>query len=392
MAWIRILIKRILPIALVVLLAVAFITGRLPRKSQPQDQLAVKLKGVKPPAWRVIPEHFLECDLDGDGTEEWLMLYYYDETNVPEPMGGTKDPIQHTLIGGVVYDMQTDQVLQRVGDQTPYPPGLLIPYKLLPDIYEGKGQGYLGETKATVVLYPATSKNKPCVANEITIAGYSNAAWPTRLSIFQWDLLTRRYRVAHFTGNARVVPVPPPSASQQVTTVLTYNRLDERSLLCRVHGYTRAGVGLEFPPDPERYTLDFCFEAPAEPAYPEGVVMALLRGHNPDAASPTGASFLTPHGRDSLPSALATLKKERRPAFRIRTVTVPGTVAESGQGERQEKDQQLWWWGRESIQVQTDLFVNGRWRPVVWSLISITSEKMNADSYWRVDKVEIGAP
>lgn len=386
---IRVLTRFILPIALVGLVAYVFINSRLSPKSQPKDQLPLELRDIKPPAWSVITEHLRQCDLDGDGTQEWLMLYNYNETQVPEPMGGTKDPIRHTLIGGVVYDVQTGQVPPEVRDQTTYQAGLLIPYKLLPDIYEGKGQGYLGETKATVILYPASSNDKPCVANEITVVGYSSAAWPTRLSIFQWDALTRRYQVAHFVGNARVEPVPAPSASRRVTTVLTYNRLDERSLLCRVQGYARAGVALDFPPDPALSTLDFCFGVPVEPAYPEGVVVALLRGHNPDAASPTGPSFLTPHGRDNLPAVLAGLKRERRPAYRIKSVTVPGTVSGVGPGEKQETDQQAWWWGRESIQVQTELFVNDDLYRVVWGLISITSDNMSADSYWRVDQAEV---
>jgi hypothetical protein len=391
MSRIRILITRILPIALVGLLAFAVITGRLPPKSQPKDTVPLELKEITPPSWHILPDYLRQCDLDGDGVQEWLALYNYDATGVPGSAEGAKDAVQHALIGGVVYDMQTGEVPPEVRDQTLYPPGLLIPYKLLPDIYVGKGQGYLGETKATVSLYPASSNNKACVANEITIAGYSGTPWPTRLSIFQWDPITMRYLVAHFVGNARVVPAPVPSAAQRVATVLTYNRLDERSLLCQVQGYTRVGATLDFPPDPERHTIDFCFETPADPTYPEGVVVALLRGHNP-AAGPTGASFLTPQGRDDLPDALVNLKEPQRPAYRIQSLTVPGTVAAPGTGEKQEKDNQIWWWGRESIQVQTELFVNNQLRRAVWSLISITSDKMSADSYWRVDKVEISAP
>ncbi len=71
---------------------------------------------------------FLKVNIDGDDVDEWLYFFHYDgqgESNGP--------------IGGIIYDAQ-----QNVDPNQPA--AFFVPYRLLPDWREGKGQGYLGET------------------------------------------------------------------------------------------------------------------------------------------------------------------------------------------------------------------------------------------------------
>ena len=98
------------------------------------------------------------------------------------------------------------------------------------------------------------------------------------------------YPAAHFVGNARVVFPAPPGP---ITEVTTYNRLNDRSAVCDVQYYSRspastkdraAASEVQFTRQDAAQTIDFCFGPPNDPAYPEGVVAALLRGNSPKDA------------------------------------------------------------------------------------------------------------
>ena len=45
-----------------------------------------------------------------------------------------------------------------------------MPYKLLPDMYTDKGQGYLGEASAKVIPVPVPS-GESCLGKEIVVTG-----------------------------------------------------------------------------------------------------------------------------------------------------------------------------------------------------------------------------
>ncbi len=75
-----------------------------------------------------------QCDFDGDGEQEQLLVYTYDPTTVEN----------HSLVGAVIFDSQVNRVPQEPSDESPYRPAILVPYKLLPDIYPEKGQGFPG--------------------------------------------------------------------------------------------------------------------------------------------------------------------------------------------------------------------------------------------------------
>ncbi len=358
---------------------------------QPQTTLPVDLQQIIPAKWQVITGQFTTCDFDGDKEAEWLVIYQYD---VVTSTG-------RSLIGGAIYDAQANHELLTPENASPYPAASLIPYKLLPDIYTGKGQGYLGETKVSVNFFPSKQTEQTCQVKEITIQGFSDASMPTRLSIFQWGGQGVGYIGSHFVGNARI---EAGDGTVPITQTLTYNRLNDRSALCVVQRYTRppssnkdAPPGIAFTEDSAAYTIDFCFGAPDDPAYPEGAVVALLRGKSPkgqkDSPSPTGETYLTANA--SL-SGLERLKGASPKPLRILSVTTEGSLAPASDYGAQCTPAELsasvtgvWWCGRERAKVYTEIILDDQHRVATWHLLSIANDRVNADVHWRIERVDL---
>jgi hypothetical protein len=375
-------------VALLVLAAAMYAWRGGYLRSAEEPTLPLDLKNLIPQTWSVQREYLQQCNFDSDSEEEWLLLYRYDKSK----------ELERELIGGVIFDAQVNRASQEPGNQSPYRPAFLVPYKLLPDIYTGKGQGYLGETRAAFKTYPAPERGKPCQAQEIAIWGYSGDSHPTRLSIFRWGGEAVGYRGVHFAGNARVTSA---ESAQFITEVTTYNRLNDRSALCDVQVFsvpTRAGAipsPIEASEKKDARTIDFCFGAPQDPAYPEGVVVALLRGQSPNDDTPTGASFLTSDA--SIPTEIVGLKGSPRTSYRIVAISHPGTLApHPGPGKpwrwtppvTPAAEQQTWWRGRERAEVTAEIILNGAARQIAWHLASIANERVNTDVRWRVERVE----
>lgn len=242
--------------------------------SQPSEILANYL----PKDWVALSEGsdvrgFQEVNIDGDDDSEWLYFFSYDG------QGEAKGPI-----GGIIYDAQQPGTAQQ-------PAAVFVPYRLLPDWREGKGQGYLGET--TVTWSPARIDpdivDKP--ADELVVTGLSAGDLPTRLSLFRWQGVEAGYAVAHFVGNAGVVLGPTGRTDDAlVGDVLTYNRLNDRSRLCEKVLHSRVGTELRFTTT--QPGIVFCplsaavtEGTPDHPTYPEAVVMTwLLNGARGDLA------------------------------------------------------------------------------------------------------------
>jgi hypothetical protein len=367
------------------------------RQASTGASVQVDLSEIVPESWRV--ESSVICNFDDDAEEERLVVYRYDAPATPGPS------LTAGLIGAVIFDSQVNRVPQEPSVESPYRPAFLVPYKLLPDIYTNKGQGYLGETSIQVTPVPGEEGNG-CLGKEIVVKGTaadnSNMDAPNFLSIFRWEGEKVGYSGVHFTGDARIQIAPLEAGA--ITGFTTYDRLNDRSALCAAQPYVRLvaesgdppNTPLEFRTQDLEFTIDFCYGMPADPYYPEGVVAALLRGGNPPATTPTGNSFLTAAGKATLPGQLSVLQQsDRKQVFSILAITNPGTLGvapEQGYpcpGMATPAPGGDWWCAREQVRVITDILVGGQPRQVVWTLITVANELVVDDVHWRVNHVEM---
>jgi hypothetical protein len=407
---------RIVVILLVSLAAILILYSCLSQRLKPAEdtELPLNLQTIIPSTWKVVPNQYKLCDFDGDGENEYLVIYSYDPASVPSALPATPVPpatpvTGRSLIGGVIYDTQVNRLPQAPGSQSPYRPAFLIPYKLLPDIYGGKGQGYLGQNSVAVYPLPGAVNDGPCQAKEITIFGTSYDTPPTNLSIFRWAGDPVGYIAAYFQGDTRLQAYGPNRSTQPtvpVVDVYTYNTLSQRSLLCSVQHYTRGydpqnptafPPGLEFVEVKSDYTIDFCYGPPKDPAYPEGVVVALLRGQNPDQNTPTGASYFMPNV--NIPPELEALKSPQRAPVRTLSVSSPGSLGlYPPQGTLSiwtptngtpSPTPQVWWTSTNTAPVDTEIALNGQVRQAHWTLVSTANEQANSDTHWRIIQVEL---
>jgi hypothetical protein len=401
-------------IVILIVLAAAFfllLRGRGPTflRGETAEGLPDYLKSVIPRDWVPIPDQSRECNFDDDETSEWLVVYRYDQTAVLRPY--TKDAsVARGPIGAAIFDTQNNVVPQDVGNPSPYASTFVIPYRLLPDFYDGKGQGYLGETRVEVVYYPViTPRDENCKVEEITVLGYADSPLPTRLSMFRWQDVSTGYAGAHFAGDARVAAAVPLNGEDTVQTVTTYNRLENhRSLLCAVRTYNRTDQQtVAFAEDPNVFSVDFCFEAPPDAAYPEGVVVAFVRDHDRrargDAPSPLTNEFLLQAATvpgDIVPSKQTRIIALTNPAS-VNRDPAGGhacTTSEVGDGVGPEttpgptptsEPDKGWICGRETATVETELVIGGQVRRVAWQLTSIMPEQVNGDVYWRIQAAQV---
>ena len=387
-------------LALILLIAYLLIRqGNFNLPGKKPTELPVDLKKIIPASWTLLASQSQPCDFDGDKEDEWLLLYSYDPTSVLDVYSASNKSVERRLIGGAIYDAQVNRIPQEPGNISPYRPALLAPYKLLPDFYTGKGQGFLGETDVVFRSYPPVQKNATnCQAEELYFLGYSYEPLPTRLSIFRWNSREVGYEGVHFVGNAHVDAPDTLNATQPITEVMTYNHLDNhRSLLCAVKRFQRptGAKTLEFPEDTTQFTIDFCYGKPSDPIYPEAVLVALLRGGKPPAVgSPTGASFLTKNAE--LASELSALRTNTPPQLRILSLTNQGTVAPfPGMGRKCEAnevefaDDINWWCATEEAYVEAEVVIgDGIFRAVAY-LISIANDQVTASVHWRVTSMTL---
>ncbi len=157
--------------------------------------------------------------------------------------------------------------------------------------------------------------------------------------------------------------------------------------------------GFQFAEAEGEHTIDFCFDAPADPVHPEGVVMALLRGTSPKGSetnpSPTGETFLLNNAE--LPVELAGLRGSAPARLRVLSITHQGNLQLAPGGGAQCAAEQLgktitgtWWCGRARAQVFSEIVLpNGQPRQVTWQLVSIVRERVDADERWRIESAKL---
>lgn len=398
----------ILTIILIALVAILVLLlrqrGLLGSPASQQAQIPIELRNIIPSNWQVLDNQPQPCNLDDDQDNEWLVLYRYDITTVSDVYAARESKVSHSPIGGVVYDAQVNRLPQAPGNIALYRPAFLVPYKLLPDYYTGKGQGYLGETDVKFYPYAASQREgrrtpTQCRAEELYFLGYSYLPLPTRFSIFRWRGPQLGYQGVHFVGDAHVDAPGATDKTTRVETVTTYNRLaNHRSVLCEVKRFERRGelAELNFTEKTAEFTIDFCFGAPNDPVYPEAVLIALLRGANPAAGgSPTGNSFLTKNV--FLDPRLEALRAAGRQPLQIVSVINQGSVASSpGEGKEcpagmlQSSDGAKWWCNEEVV-VRAAVIFSGETEPrwAVARLTSIANDQVTAGVHWRVTSLTL---
>lgn len=384
-------------IIILVIAAVLFLRrgGSLPffgRGSQ-TPTIPVDLQAMVPPGWTVLSDPLVQCDFDGDGLLEWLVFYRYNSTTLPVPLQKAGATMTFAPYGGIIFDTQADTLQPRPDSPGPYRASNVVPYKLLPDYYPGKGQGYLAETGVNVQYAPPIKQGAGCSTTEVNVFGFSGGQLPTRVSVFRWAGVDAGYQVAHFPGDARVNWTTTKQG--QVNGATTYNRLqNHRSVLCEVGGFLRPDLNsLNFIPNAAVQTIDFCYGAPNDPVYPEGVVVAVLRAGPPPTTAGLTSYFLD----DAIvPSELEFLTKPVHDAVNVvalgnpssvTPVPVRGAPCTTDQIATADKDQ--FWCGREHVRVETRIILNGAPRDVVWILISVVPTTPNAELYWRISEVEL---
>jgi hypothetical protein len=355
--------------------------------------IPVDLQAVVPPGWTVQAEPLVQCDFDGDGLQEWLVFYRYNTTTLQVPLQKAGTLATFAPFGGVIFDTQADTLQPRPDSPGPYRASNIVPYKLLPDYYAGKGQGYLGETSVTVQYAPAIKEGEGCTTTEVNVYGFSSGELPTRLSVFRWAGIDAGYQVAHFAGDARVESTT--ATGGQINGATTYNRLrNHRSVLCDVQGYVRPNLDIPtFIPNAAVQTIDFCFGPPNEPVYPEGVVVDVLRAASPPTTADLPSYFLD---NAVVPSELQSLLDPKHEPINIVTLGNPSSVIPvPARGAPCTTEQVASaangspWCDRERARVETRIMLNGVPRDVAWILISVVPTTPNAQLYWRISEVEL---
>jgi hypothetical protein len=380
----------LIALGIIALIVVGYIILRRP-KLPGTAPLPVDPGQLMPSTWQPRTDQVVECDFDQDPANDvdWLVPYNYDPA-----AGKTGGPI-----GGVIFVRQVNRVPQSPSTPSPYRPASVVPYKLLPDIYEGKGQGYLGDTGISFQFWPTATSGPNCKTQEIAVWG-SGAA--SRLSIFRWNAQENR-----FSGSSYVADnlyQEKPDATQPITKFTTSNRFNDRSQLCNFNYYSRPGSSapgkapptLSFAEVPDSNTIDFCSGAPADPAYPEGVVVALLRHSDlPGNDSPTGNSYFL-NQNITLPPDLSGLTNLKRATYRILALRNQGSLAPYPAAgtplnppppDRNSNDRDQWWQGTDQATVQTTIVVDGREHSFLWTLVSIANGRVATDTRWRITKV-----
>ena len=355
-------------IAVVVLLAAVFAVMYGMRQCTPQQQrieLPLDLARIIPQAWEPQDKQLPTVDIDGDGEQEWLLIYRYDSAQ--EERGP---------IGGMIYDAQVDISPHQSGVPIPYRSAFLVPYKLLPDTHPGKGQGYLADKRVDDPEQVDTDGDGK--ADELIIRGHGHDPAITRLSIFRWAGKGKGYTVEHFQGSGGITTVDKNGVIEEV---IVRHRLYERSQQCREQTYRRQGDGSYEPISP---SLTFCYETPDHPFYPEGVVLTFLlssqRERQAEVSKPDSEhGLMTVEGRQ----AATGLGLHLFESFRVLEFTYPGVALPSGE-EAVALGEELS--GMEQVEIWTDVVADDeKHRTYRWQVINTSSQKVNEDTIWRIN-------
>ena len=326
-----------------------------------EKDFPLDLREILPKNWQL--QRLEKINIDGDEGSEWLLLYRY--TSMPgQPWGG------------VIYDTQVDISPGRPWIAIPYRPAFLVPYKLLPDLAPGKGQGYLGEKDCDFTLYDTDKNGK---GGELAIWGYTygkECSTPTQLALFRWENKETGYRLTgYFYGDGGIETEPAQGKGTKIEKVTVRTGLHDRNEFCLKSVYQRKEDGsYELVEGPALAFLSE--EIPKQPPYPEAAVLAyhlsLRKGEGVE-------TYLTSEGEVSAKDfGLESLKKGV-----ITAIDYPGTPSSSFAIKEETGSVEI----KNTAYIMTTLHMEDAVWEVTWRVINISSGKINEDVFWKVDGV-----
>jgi hypothetical protein len=344
----------------------------------PKEKFPIEIEEVIPGTWK--PQELRKVDLDGDEEEEWLLIYR--QTSVPssKPDGP---------LGGVIYDAQIDISPVQPHLELPYRPAYLVPYRLLPDLRPGKGQGYLGEAGYGIETYDTDRDGKQ---DELVILGYiqdpnptkgvlrvsdpSRKPKPTLVNFFRWENETVGYTLtAHFQGDGGIEVVRPRGGDRgRIEEVTVKEKLYDRSQICQKTVYRREKDEVTY----QKFSgpvLDFTYGAPSQPFYPEAAVLAYYLSLAGGEGSPE--DYTTGDGQVSAQNlAKAELGSVSRAKKNVVVgLTYPGSIS--------KKDVS----NVEYVDVTVNVIMDGVPMDISWQVVNISSGKLNEEVIWRLNGI-----
>jgi len=195
------IILGVLFIILIVFLGLRLRQGQGPLFSDQSSNLNVNLEEIMPSEWlpytndqikglvRINIDTNWEEDELKDEEEEWLLFYHYD-------LSADKNTSQ---LGGVIYDAQNrprgDDSIAIPDQSSAY----LVPYRLLPDYFLPKTNGYLGDDAIDykqIAVQIKGSVNDTPLTDRLLVRGYSRGRI-NRYSIFWWINEEKGYGAAY---------------------------------------------------------------------------------------------------------------------------------------------------------------------------------------------------
>ncbi len=282
----------LLLVAAVLFLAVRHFRGRLwSFEGQAVPQLA---KQIMPSNWDLVS--WYEGNLDSDQATEYLIVYRFDQP-LTDPRQARKAGKAYPL-GAFVLEEKKNIRPETMHPGVPNEPANVISYRLLPDLYPGKGIGGIGRSKVVPALY---TKGKP---PEIGLFGYDYKPWVTTFSLYRWE--GNGYRmIGRWEGDEGVSVVPQDAQPRApgrrphtfaeiknafVEQVISHQKFPGRSSLCKESRFSRKAFADDFVA--QRPYIVLCHEKPGKdfiPFYPEETVVAFyqaLEEGNRKAAEP----------------------------------------------------------------------------------------------------------
>lgn len=365
--WLHRLLPRVCPLFTVLL----FLSACAPNIPFTAAKLPIDVQPLIPPDWTPV-DGIKTVNIDGDGEAEHLLFYRYNVQKGKE---------KQAPIGGVIFDAEMDPISGMAR---------LVPHQLLPDFSSGKGQGFLAEDRTPDwKVYDVNGDGKHV---ELAIFGYGrDPAFPSYLTLFRWAGAdgAKSYQVVHhFYGDGGISV--DASASGPISRVVEKTRLNDRSLMSKRADYVRQGDGYTL----EATSLDFTYDIPDAPYYPEAAVLAYYLLRNSGRPDQADQLLLPDESRVTLQSSLS-LSAEAIPSSSFTAPpsdlqALPLSMSYSGEATVAETSALSAASGALpaarffTADVTVDVVENGKQGSRVWRVVNMPEPGRNGEPRWRL--------